>query len=167
MRFFIWGLLLVNLYSSEINKDDINGIWEIPEEISGQFSIGEIFSENDRAFAYVFEYLQDMNGKFIRRDIENEESNAHTLARKIFIANLKFDEGKWSEGRIYNPNDGQIYHIKAELSSDKQTLSLRVSLDSFGILGKTLQWRRIQDLKYLPPSHDNITMIEALQKDGE
>lgn len=163
MKWLFVALFALNLWAGEVAQNDIDGIWEFDEEIGGNVSIGEIFTHDNRAFAYAFDYEREMDGMRVRRDIQSEESNAAKLRGKIFIAGLEFDGAKWINGRIFNPNNAKTYYISAELSGDKQTLNLRASLDRFGVLGQTLQWRRVADSTHTPPSHDTISIIDELK----
>lgn len=150
--------------NTEINENDINGIWEIPEEVEGFVSIGEIFTKDRVAYAYAFEYAEKIDNKLIPRILDDKNKNANTLKGKIFLSNLEFNGKKWVNGRIYNPNNSGVYYAEAHLSQDKNTLFIKVSIDSFGIIGITLKWYRIHDTKYTPLNHDEIIMIDKLKE---
>lgn len=153
--------------NTEINEDDINGIWEIPEEAEGFVSIGEIFTQDDIAYAYAFAYAKKVGDGLVPRVLSDENKNANNLKDKIFLSNLEFNGKKWVNGRIYNPNNNKIYYAEAYLSQDKNTLFIKVSIDSFGIIGVTLEWYRIHDTRYIPPNHDEIMMIDELKGIGK
>ena len=164
MRIILYLVICVVFASAEINENDINGIWEIPEEIEGFVSIGEIFTENNIASAYAFAYAKKVDNKLIPRILNDENANAKNLNSKIFLSNLRFNGKKWVDGRIYNPNNSGIYYAEAYLSQDKNTLFIKVSIDSFGIIGITLQWHRIHDKYYIPPNHDKLIIIDKLKE---
>ncbi|RDU58661.1 DUF2147 domain-containing protein [Helicobacter sp. MIT 99-5507] len=149
---------------TKINENDINGIWEIPEEIEGFASIGEIFTQDKIAHAYAFAYAKKAGDKLVPRILDDENKNANNLKGKIFLSNLEFNGKKWVNGRIYNPNNGGVYYAEAHLSQDKNTLFIKTSIDSFGIIGITLKWYRIQDTKYTPLNHDEVIMIDELKE---
>lgn len=150
--------------NQSVKESDINGIWAIPEEIEYNISIGEIFTQDNKAQAYAFAYAKMENGKIIDRELTNEESNAKDLRGKIFLSNLEFNGKRWVNGKIYNPNNGGIYYAEAYLSEDKNTLFLKVSIDSFGIIGITLEWYRIEDTIYKPLEYNEIAMIDELKE---
>lgn len=150
--------------NQKINEYDINGIWKIPEEIEGNISIGEIFTKNNKAYAYAFAYAKIENNVIVDRELDNKISNAKNLKGKIFLSDLEFNGKRWVNGRIYNPNNNGIYYAEAYLSEDKNTLFLKVSVDSFGIIGITLKWHRILGEIYEPLECNEITIIEELKE---
>lgn len=162
MRFYISLLLLCKtLFAVEMH--DIEGIWEIPEETEGKVSIAEIFIENNKAYAYTFMYANEKNNKLTIRNIDDENGNVRKLKNMIFLSGLEFNGDEWDNGRIYNPNDGELYNVSASLSSDKNILKIRVSFDRFGLLGRTLEWKRLNKNDFLPPNHNKIGIVSALR----
>ncbi|MDE6885862.1 MAG: DUF2147 domain-containing protein [Helicobacteraceae bacterium] len=160
MRFLLICMFFAMSFAGGFYHGDIEGVWEIPEEIEGQSSIGKIFIENDKAFVYTFKYIFSEDSS--ERNIDNEESNAKLLKNKIFISNLEFDGKQWDNGKVYNPNDGEIYNVSAELSDDKNTLLVRISYDRFGFLGKTLQWSRVSNFSHHIPKHDGFVSLDLV-----
>ena len=122
--------------NQSVKESDINGIWAIPEEIEYNISIGEIFTQDNKAQAYAFAYAKMENGKIIDRELTNEESNAKNLRGKIFLSNLEFNGKRWVNGKIYNPNNGGIYYAEAYLSEDKNTLTIS------GTMGPGFRYQR-------------------------
>ena len=163
IRFWMVIICIANIYGFEAKKNSIVGIWQIPEEIEGQISIGEIFVKDDKAYAYAFEYAINDNGKLKYRDISKENSDARELKNKIFLANLKWNGKEWTSGKIYRPSTGGIYAVNARLI-DENTLSLRISYDRWGFLGKTLIWNRLNKTKYKLPDRKSIKIIDALKE---
>lgn len=163
MRFWIIIICIAKLFGFEVKENDIEGIWQIPEEIEGQISIGEIFIKENKAFAYAFAYAFYDHGKLKNRDISKENSDATMLRNKIFLSNLKWDGKKWINGRIYRPSTGGVYAVSAILI-DKNTLSLRISYDRWGFLGKTLIWNRLNKAKYKTPRIESINIIDELKE---
>lgn len=161
MKFWIIIICIANIYGFEVNN--IAGIWQIPEEIEGQISIGEIFIKDDKAYAYAFEYAINDNGKLKYRDISKENSDASKLRNKIFLVNLKWNGKEWINGRIYRPSTGGVYAVSAKLV-DENTLSLRISYDRWGFLGKTLIWNRLNKESYKTPNIKSIKIIDALRE---
>lgn len=162
----IWALVVFvgAIFANTINENDINGIWEIPEEVEGYSSIGEIFTQDKKVYAYAFEYAKKVDNKLIKRELGDENKNANNLRGKIFLSNLEFNGKRWVNGRIYNPNNGKIYYAEAYLSKDKNTLFIKVSIDSFGIIGITLEWYRITNTPYIPLQQHEIALIDKLKE---
>lgn len=160
-------LIVTSIFADNITQHDIKGIWEIPEEIEGQSSIGEIFVQDGQYYAYAFAYVKKDNNQLVERKVDSEQSNAKNLKDKVFLYNLKFDGTKWDDGKIYNPNNGSTYYAQAYLSDDKKTLEIRVSIDSFGLIGKTLVWNRMDTSSFSPPPHNKIVFIDELKETHE
>lgn len=148
--------------AGEFNEHDIEGIWKIPEEIDGNSSIGEIFIKNNKAYAYAFKYVFDNGYVLIDRDIKNENSDAKKLINTVFLYDLEFDGEKWVNGKIYNPNDKSTYNVTATLEDNGLVLSLRVSYDIFGLIGKTLKWNRLNKSAYITPKIEDVRIIKSL-----
>ena len=55
---------------------------------------------------------------------------------------LKKDGKKYSGGKIYDPSNGKTYNCSMQV--DGNTLKVRGSLDSMGILGRTMDWFRVK-----------------------
>lgn len=165
MRLLLFCILLGNIFASDISEYDINGIWEIPEEIEGQSSIGEIFTQGEKAYAYAFDYAKKEADKLIKRDINVEEGDAKNLKGKVFLSNLEFDGKKWVNGKIYNPNNGGIYYAEAYLSPDKNTLTIKATIDSFGLLGRKLVWNRVDSHSFTPLKRTEVIFIDELKND--
>lgn len=52
------------------------------------------------------------------------------------------DARKWVDGKILNPEDGNIYHAEAELSEDGKTLKVFGYLKVLVKIGGTSEWKR-------------------------
>jgi uncharacterized protein (DUF2147 family) len=57
------------------------------------------------------------------------------------LTGLKFKDGKFTDGKIYDPTSGQTYSCKAWIENGK--LNLRGFI-GFSLLGKTASWRRLK-----------------------
>jgi uncharacterized protein (DUF2147 family) len=78
-----------------------------------------------------------------RRDSNNPDPARHDdlLRGKIILSSLKYDgNGKWSGGKIYDPNNGNTYSCNAELSGDN-ILKLRGYI-GISLIGRTEIWTR-------------------------
>lgn len=165
MRVVLFGIMLMmNLYA-DVDKSSIEGVWEIPEEVEGQVSIGRIFIKGNRAYAYAFMYANKNGDELQLRDVDSEDSDAKDLKNMIFLANLKFDGECWVDGKIYRPSNGKLYSASACLSEDKNILSIRVSYESFRILGRTLQWNRLDSNKYKTDPSNAIMISEFINEE--
>ncbi|MCW2315654.1 hypothetical protein M2322_001188 [Rhodoblastus acidophilus] len=62
----------------------------------------------------------------------------------VIVYNLKPDAGKFANGNILDPRDGNVYNAEAEVTPDGQKLLLRGYL-GFELLGQTQTWTRLPD----------------------
>jgi uncharacterized protein (DUF2147 family) len=77
-------------------------------------------------------------------DLKNEDPalRDRPLLGLVILRNLRRNgENIWEGGEIYNPDDGENYHVKMSIQDD---LTLRVRVyDLFPIFGETHIWTRI------------------------
>ena len=107
-----------------------------------RIAVVEIYKENGKYYAYSFGYK---NSTDIVNDVNNPKSELRNLPLKglVYLYDLQFDNGEWKKGKIYNPDQGKIYNAKASISDNKQELKIRASVDSAGIFGKTITWKKV------------------------
>jgi uncharacterized protein (DUF2147 family) len=79
-------------------------------------------------------------------DLKNKDTKLRNrpLLSLTILRNLRrADENNWEEGEIYNPDDGENYHVKMSIQDD-QTLRIRV-YELLPIFGETHIWTRIAE----------------------
>jgi len=122
--------------------------------LSGQVAAGDIvgfWDTNDGAEVEIYEREGYYFGKFVRFyddppaggiDSHNPDPALRTrsLVGADFILKFEFLDGKWKNGRIYNPENGKDY--EADLELDGEVLKVRGWL-WFRLLGRTVRWSRI------------------------
>jgi uncharacterized protein (DUF2147 family) len=72
-----------------------------------------------------------------------KDVNGNVILNMELLKGFAYDDGEWSDGTIYDPESGKIYHCTLELDG-RNTLKVRGSLDSWGLLGRTESWTRVQ-----------------------
>lgn len=80
-----------------------------------------------------------------RTDEKNQDASKRSrpLMNMPLLYNFKYDGGKvWSDGKIYNPEDGKEYNCKLTLK-DPNTLEVRGYV-GISLLGKTQVWTRVK-----------------------
>ena len=80
-----------------------------------------------------------------KTDINNADAAKRTrpLINLPLMYNFKYDGGNiWSDGKIYNPEDGKEYNCKMTLKNPN-TLDVRGYV-GISLLGKTQTWTRIK-----------------------
>ena len=131
----VTGTLFVVGLSGQVIADDIVGLWDT----------------NDGAEVEIYERDGIYYGRFARFyddppaggiDSHNPDLSLRTrsLVGADFILKFEFLDGKWRNGRIYNPENGKDY--EADLELDGEVLKVRGWL-WFRLLGRTVRWTRI------------------------
>ena len=131
----VTGTLFVVGVSGQVTADDIVGLWDT----------------NDGAEVEIYERDGSYYGRFARFyddppaggiDSHNPDPTLRTrsLVGADFILKFEFLDGKWRNGRIYNPENGKDY--EADLELDGEVLKVRGWL-WFRLLGRTVRWTRI------------------------
>ncbi|GAB3574875.1 DUF2147 domain-containing protein [Spirosoma luteolum] len=80
-----------------------------------------------------------------KTDVKNQDASKHNrpLLNLPLMYNFKYDGGNvWSDGKIYNPEDGKEYNCKMTLK-DPNTLDVRGYV-GISLLGKTQTWTRVK-----------------------
>lgn len=134
--------MIENIAAFAQNTDDIVGLWYGEADAKNRIAVVEIYKENGKYYAYSFGYK---NSTDIVNDVNNPKSELRNLPLKglVYLYDLQFDNGEWKKGKIYNPDEGKIYNAKASISDNKQELKIRASVDSAGIFGKTITWKKV------------------------
>jgi uncharacterized protein (DUF2147 family) len=70
----------------------------------------------------------------------NESLRKRTVVGMQMLSNLKFQNGEWVDGSIYDPESGNNYSCKAAMSGSK--LDLRGYILGMPFLGRTTTWRK-------------------------
>ena len=63
---------------------------------------------------------------------------------------------------VNNPKKGKVYNAKIDLSSNKQEIKLKASVDGAGLFGKTLTWRKVpanEVSKYTPLNKNELRRL--------
>ncbi len=145
------------------SADDILGDWYLPEEKSegvvGE-PIAQIFKHDGQYYAYGFA-LKDKNGN-IMADMEgvSDEEKAEIMERIVFLAHLRFEDGKWVDGILYSTKNKRYFYVTITESEDKITLFVEVAQKKGSKYSRTLEWTRATTnySKYKP------SMSEVLKK---
>ncbi|HEY0274182.1 MAG TPA: DUF2147 domain-containing protein, partial [Chitinophaga sp.] len=83
--------------------------------------------------------LLEADGKTFKKDIHNPDPalRSRPLNNYTLITGLTYEDGKWTNGKIYNFEDGNSYNVSIEITG--QTLYMRV-YKGIPLLGKTVKW---------------------------
>lgn len=122
----------------------IQGIWESMDgEVKLRF---EIFEKDKKYFGKLLwaSNIYEADGVTVKKDDKNPDKNLQSRSRKgiINITNLKYYEGEYIGGKLYNPSNGSTYSLSAKLKSEDE-LNFRGYV-GVSALGKTMKFKRLQ-----------------------
>ncbi|WP_414476165.1 DUF2147 domain-containing protein [Microvirga sp. M2] len=143
----IWGGLVVLLLSTGLTSisaatptRDITGIW-MPEDGESAIEISACGSARCGRVIWL-KSPHDKSGRPVLDD-----NNPDTSLRSRLICNLQIiialkpqSDGTWSQGRIYDPEDGRSYDAEAQL--DQPDVLKVTGYLGIKTLGETVTWRR-------------------------
>ncbi|MCZ4408462.1 DUF2147 domain-containing protein [Cryomorphaceae bacterium 1068] len=118
------------------SADDVLGLWLVQDKDA----YVRIFKKDGKYFGRVtwLEEPYDENGKPIT------DPNGEPILEMEVVSGFVFEEDEWVDGTVYDAEIGKTYHGSMEME-DHDTLNLRGSLDSFGLLGRTETWTRLKE----------------------
>lgn len=80
-----------------------------------------------------------------RRDEKNPDPKLRnrTADNLLVMKNLKYDDGEWVDGDLYNPNEGKWFKIKVNGIDSKGNLDVRY-YKGITLLGKNDTWKKVK-----------------------
>jgi uncharacterized protein (DUF2147 family) len=123
------------------NGDDIIGLWA-SNEVNVRI---EVFKEGNTYKGKIV-YLKDpkdSSGK-PKTDVKNHDPKLRNrpLMGLVILENLKFENGEWAHGKIYDPETGGYYKCYVTMKN-KNELHIRAYM-GFSLFGKTIDWYRLK-----------------------
>ena len=139
------GWLLFPSITFAVQADDIVGDWVT----KGGESCIEIFKKNNCYFGKIVSLkrpnyspgeIKGMDGR-PRMDLNNPKKSLRfrPLIGLELLKNFRFDNGKWIDGKIYDPKNGESYNCQISLTKDGN-LYVRGYI-GVPLLGRTTIWR--------------------------
>ncbi len=125
---------------------DISGVYEV--ESNGNISYVEVFQKDGKFYAVGF---ANKNGKDSGKDIKNPNPalRDRNIGGSVFLWNLqKIEDDKYVNGKVYSFDNGVTYYVSAK--QEGNTLKLRASKDKNGVIGKKLEWRKLNSNEIKP-----------------
>ena len=113
--------------------------------------LGTWLTEDKTAYIKIFEKDNEYFGKVTwLEEPYDEDGNPTTdpdgkpVLHMVIIKNFVFEDDEWVDGTVYDAKSGKTYYGSMELDGINE-LDLRGSLDSFGLMGRTETWMRIEE----------------------
>ncbi len=122
------------------NPDAILGVWL---NSSGKGQI-QVYKQGNKYYGKLV-WLKEPNdeqGK-PKLDVKNPDQNAKTkpLIGLVILRDFVHDDGEWTSGRIYDPQNGKDYKCYMKLK-DPKTLNVRGYI-GISMIGRTEVWTRV------------------------
>jgi len=134
-------LLLLGLYCKAAGPDDIIGIW-LGANGKGQI---QVYKDGAKYFGKII-WLKEPNGPEGKPKLDKNNPNTDLKSKPLIgsqiLRDFVYDDGEWTNGHIYDPENGKEYKSYMKLK-DRYTLSLRGYI-GFSLLGRTEIWTRIK-----------------------
>ena len=133
----VTGTLFVVGVSGQVTAGDIVGLWDTNDGAEV-----EIYERDGSYYGRFARFYDDPPAGGIDSHTPDPALRTRSLVGADFILKFEFLDGKWKNGRIYNPENGKDY--EADLELDGEVLKVRGWL-WFRLLGRTVRWTRIND----------------------
>lgn len=159
----IFAILFSSMLYGANNAKDVEGFWSMPEKPKGRMKVAKIIVIGNKVYAYGIALHDNVKSTL---DDHNPDKSLRNKDLKglIFIYDIVFENDEWSTGRIYHTDQGSSYYVKISLSEDKNTLFVRASLDKGGVVGATVEWKRLskeESSKYSDIAVNQLRTIEG------
>jgi uncharacterized protein (DUF2147 family) len=123
------------------SADDVAGVW-LNASAKGKV---QIYRENGKYFGKIVWLREPLNEKGLpKRDAMNPSAalKSQPLVGLVILRELVFKDGEWTDGRIYDPENGKEYKCYLRMK-DPNTLLLRGYI-GISLMGRTEVWTRTQ-----------------------
>ena len=140
---FVLLFTLLTAFAPTDDSDKVVGVW-LNTNHRGHIQIYKQGGTYFGKLIWISEPNDPATGK-PKTDSRNtdESKRSRPLINLPLMYNFKYDGGSvWSDGKIYNPEDGKEYNCKLTLK-DPNTLNVRGYV-GISLLGKTQTWTRIK-----------------------
>ena len=134
----ITGLFLQNA-AKAAPSDDVVGIWL---NSSGKGKI-QIYKENGKYYGKIVWLREPLNEKGQPKlDVKNPNTSLQSkpLVGALILRDFEFADGEWTNGKIYDPENGKDYKCYMRLK-DGNTLNVRGYI-GISMIGRTEVWTR-------------------------
>jgi uncharacterized protein (DUF2147 family) len=123
--------------ATKFPSDAILGEWCTQREENRPPARIRFVRSDDGTFAGVVSWSADP-----RKDVNNKDPKLRdrSIVGMVLMWHLRYDDGEYVDGRLYNPEDGGTYRVKAEVLSQD---SLRIhGYLGISLLGQDKTWSR-------------------------
>lgn len=140
LSFLFVLIAIIGFSKNNDNPDAIIGTWL---NSSGKGQI-QIYKQGNKYYGKLI-WLKEPNDEKGKPKLDannpNDELKIKPLSGLIILRDFKHDDGEWTGGRIYDPQNGKDYKCFMKLK-DNKTLSVRGYI-GISLLGRTEVWTRV------------------------
>lgn len=128
-------------FAQAAEGDKILGIW-LSENKNGKI---QIYKAGDKYFGKLIwgKTMFEADGVTSRKDTKNSDASLRNRNLKdlVILTNMEYDDGEWTDGKVYDPEKGKTYSCTMKLNGNQLNLRGYVGVS---LLGRTSVWTRIQ-----------------------
>ena len=139
--FFILFLAFSTLTSFAQNKDAVIGKW-LSATGDGQI---EIYKRSDNYFGKL-SWIKEPNDEKGKPKLDSKNPNTSLRVKPLLgleiLKDFIFENGKWTDGTIYDPNTGKTYSCNLTLKENGQ-LNIRGYI-GISLIGRSETWKRVK-----------------------
>ena len=138
--FSIAFLLFINCGFAQIRPDQILGVYWSPKKDAKI----EIYKKGDKYFGKLIWIKEPNENGRPKMDLKNpdEKLKSTPLLGLNIVKNFVFDDTKWSDGKVYDPNTGKTYSSNISMTGLNQ-LNMRGYI-GISLIGRTENWKRVK-----------------------
>ncbi len=121
--------------------DELVGIWEA-DDGTVKLDMFKAGSEYQARMLYGNEIVEADNVTF-KKDTKNPDPalRSRSLKNVVFITGLRWSDGEWTGGSIYDASSGRTYNCKAEIKNGKMGLRGYLGIPA---MGQTRTFHRVR-----------------------
>lgn len=138
---FVLLLTAISFAGLAQNKDAIIGKWI---NSTGEAHV-DITKRGDKYFGKIvwLKAPKDEKG-VVKTDVKNPDENlrAKPILGLEILKNFIFEDGKWTDGKIYDPKSGKTYSCNMTLKGN-DILNMRGYI-GVSLLGRSETWKRVK-----------------------
>jgi len=142
---FLAGMLLLLVIGASAqtrSEDKLVGVW-LTEDKTLKFE----FFKSGNTYSGKLLWAKDMflaDGKTPKKDEHNPDQKLRSRSRQgiVNITGLVYKDGEYTDGKLYNPQDGSTYDLNIKMVSLNK-IDMR-GYKGIAMLGKTFRFNRVQ-----------------------
>lgn len=133
-------LLMTVTASFAQSADAVKGVW-LNDSKDAKV---KIYKSGDKYFGKIT-WTKDQyeaDGKTLKKDSKNadEKLRSRTILNMVILSDLRYDDGEWTGGELYDPKSGKTYKSKVKLKGSNLEIRGYVGSPMFG---KSTTWTRV------------------------